>query len=385
MLKIILPMMAVFLLGLLGFWYHFPPNDLISNTDPSSSNNILTNEDDAGFAKAFAPRPFLFPQDHGPHPDFKTEWWYFTGNLKDQSGQRFGYELTFFRFALTAKAHKTKSNWRSNQLYMAHLTLTDVNGERFYTQEKFSRAANGLAGAKKDRLHVWLHDWQASTKRGKDSMIELKAAGNEFNIQLQLEPLKPIMLQGDNGLSQKSDKPGNASYYYSYPRLATTGKLFINDLVHIIEGTSWMDREWSTSALSKDQIGWDWFALQLDDGTELMLYQFRRKDGLTDRHSSGTLFTQTSDKIPLTLKSKTIQVTDHWTSPHSKITYPSGWEIHIPEQQLRLTVTPLINDQELNTRFRYWEGAVSIQGTKQNHPISGQGYVELTGYVKTKP
>lgn len=350
-----------------------------SSKEDDSFSRVFSKEE-KGFARALKPREFTFPADHGPHYPYRSEWWYFTGNLKNPQGRQFGYELTFFRFALTAEMPESKSAWRSNQLYMAHLTLTDVENDRFYTDERFSRAGNYLAGASNKKYQVWLYDWSASTEGESDFPLRLQAKSEGFAIDLLLKSQKSYVLQGDQGLSRKSPEPGNASYYYSYPRLATQGVVSIEGHNFSVTGASWMDREWSTSALSDQQSGWDWFALQLSDNSELMFYQLRRKDGQPDSNSSGSYVLADNTKISLKGQDVTIKILDSWKSPHSKINYPSRWRLEVPARNLELEVVPLINGQELNVSYRYWEGAVSVKGTKNAEPISGQGYVELVGY-----
>jgi predicted secreted hydrolase len=249
-----------------------------------------------------------------------------------------------------------------------------------YTDERFSRAGNELAGASAKKYQVWLYDWSARTEGEADFPLRLKARSDGFAIDLLLTSKKSYVLQGDQGLSQKSREPGNASYYYSYPRLETEGIVTIPGTQFSVTGASWMDREWSTSALSAEQSGWDWFALQLSDNTELMYYQLRRKDGQSDSNSSGSFVLADNTKITLKKDDVTIKALDSWKSPHSNITYPSLWRLAVPGQNLEVEIVPLINDQELNVSYRYWEGAVSVNGTKNGKPISGQGYVELAGY-----
>ena len=350
----------------------------LSKKDDAFSH--VLSEDDKGFARALKPKEFIFPPDHGPHNPYRSEWWYFTGNLKNPQGRQFGYELTFFRFALKPEMLKSKSAWRSNQMYVAHLTLTDVEKDRFYIDERFSRAGNDLAGASSKKYQVWLYDWSARTEGEADFPLRLQAKSEDFAIDLLLKSQKSYVLQGDQGLSQKSRGPGNASYYYSYPRLATEGVVSVAGNQFSVTGASWMDREWSTSALSNEQSGWDWFALQLSDNTELMFGQLRRKDGQRDSNSHGSFVLADNTKISLQEHDVTIKILDSWTSPHSKITYPSRWRVAVPVQNLEVEVVPLIKDQELNISSRYWEGAVSVNGTKNGKPISGQGYVELVGY-----
>ncbi len=345
----------------------------------NSSLEVLTALDDQ-FEKVLKPRKFNFPQDHGAHQEYRSEWWYFTGNLESQSGRKFGYQLTFFRYALNRNKVSSISAWRSNQMYMAHLALTDVENKRFYTEEKFSRAANGLAGSSTKKLWVWLYNWSAEMRDTDNSPIHLTAKTDQFTIELLLEPQKPLVLQGQEGFSRKSNNPGNASYYYSYTRLKTNGVIRISNQFLTVSGSSWMDREWSTSSLSPEQIGWDWFSLQFSDNSELMYYQFRRKDAHADKNNAGALFLADNSKIPLGPTDISIKILEHWKSPHSDISYPSLWRLSIPSQQIEITIKPLINDQELNLSYRYWEGAVSIQGIKNGNPVRGRGYVELTGY-----
>ena len=370
-------------------WQAFFPSDFNLSTDRFFSSTLSKKDDsfskvlskeEKGFARALKPQKFSFPGDHGSHNTYRSEWWYFTGNLKNPQGRKFGYELTFFRFALKAQKQESKSSWRSNQMYMAHLTLTDVESGTFYTDERKSREGNDLAGASNKKYQVWLYDWSAKTEGEADFPLRLKAKSNDFAIDLLLTSKKRYVLQGDEGLSQKSREPGNASYYYSYPRLETKGSVSVAGKQFLVTGTSWMDREWSTSALSDEQSGWDWFALQLSDNTELMFYQLRRKDGQSDSNSSGSFVLADNTKIALKKDDVTIKTLDSWKSPHSKITYPSRWHLTVLGQNLELEIVPLINDQELNVSYRYWEGAVNVTGTKNGQPISGQGYVELAGY-----
>lgn len=378
MKKIVL-FLTLCLIALMAVWLLFSPVDENQAIEESSFSSPLT-ADSEGFAKVLEPRLFRFPEDHGAHNDYRSEWWYFTGNLEDTNGRRFGYQLTFFRFALASDKIESKSAWRDRQLYMAHFTVSDIEAQRFHSTERFSRTALDLAGARNDRFQVWLHDWSAEGINGSIFPMRLKAEHDDFAIDLLLSTQKPVVLQGDRGFSRKSDKPGNASYYYSYTRLSTEGSVSIDGLSYPVTGYSWMDREWSTSALSEDQAGWDWFSLQLSDDTELMVYQLRLKNGGIDPHSSGALIPDRSDPVALQVDDVKIEVLNEWTSPHSKRTYPSRWRLTIPKQQLQLEVEPLLNDQELNMAFRYWEGAARVKGTHRGQSVTGFGYVELTGY-----
>jgi predicted secreted hydrolase len=337
----------------------------------------------AEFARAFEPREFSFPEDHGPHPEYGIEWWYYTGNLDSEEGRHFGFELTLFRIGLASEPPARASHWATSQLYMGHFTITDVHNNQFYSFERFSRAALGLAGAfvsDDQRFQVWLEDWSIKGEGAATPTIRLKATAENIAINLTLVSGKPVVLQGDKGLSQKSNEPGNASYYYSITRMPTSGTLSIGEQPFTVSGNSWMDREWSTSALADEQSGWDWFALQLSDGRDVMYYQFRLRDGSVDPLSNGKIILDNGSALTLTPEDVQIQVLDYWESPHGG-SYPSKWRMRIPSESTDLEITPYINNQELDVSLRYWEGAVWVKGKSQGQPISGNGYVELTGYA----
>ena len=348
----------------------------------SRLSDLLGSDDDAGFEKAIDPREFVFPGDHGPHPGFRNEWWYVTGNLDGDGGERFGFELTIFRFALTPELPAAESNWRSNQVYIAHFAVTDAGRERFYAAERYSRGALGLAGASADPFRVWIDDWRmAAEERGQPERWRLRASDPEFALDIALTAAKPPVLNGVDGLSQKSAEPGNASYYYSITRWLTDGTLRLGGDEFRVSGLSWLDREWSSSALAADQLGWDWFALQLSDGSELMFYNLRKLDGSQDEHSAGTWIDADGTSRHIDRDEIDIAVTDTWDSPEGG-RYPSAWTLRFPDQGLSLDIRPVMADQELFTTVRYWEGAVDVQGERQGLRIEGRGYVELTGYAE---
>jgi predicted secreted hydrolase len=342
--------------------------------------DTLRGTDEAGYAKALGPREFTFPADHGPHPDFRTEWWYYTGNLESREGRRFGFQLTFFRSALAPKTSKTPpartSAWATRQAYLAHFTVTDVAGKRFRSFERWGRGALGLAGAQGEPFRVWVGDWSADAVNGQASPMHLRAAQEDAAVDLVLQEGRAPVLQGERGLSRKSTEPGNASYYYSLPRMPASGTVRLGKESFAVTGAAWMDREWSTSSLGRDQIGWDWFALQLADGRDVMLYQLRRADGSADSSSSGTVSGPADEGRHLGPGDFSLTALDHWRSPRSGAVYPSRWRLRIPSERLDLEITPLLADQELDVSFRYWEGAVAVTGTR-----AGRGYVELTGYT----
>ncbi len=343
-----------------------------------SVSQALGGSADPGYFRAEKPRRFTFPADHGPHPGFRNEWWYFTGNLTGADGRRFGYQLTFFSTALTPHAAKRGSAWGANDVFMAHFAVTDVNGKRFHFAERFSRAALGLAGAAGDPFAVHLEDWSARQFKARPWGVRLSAADRDMAIDLDLTAVKPEILNGEGGLSRKSATTGNASYYYSIPRLSTAGVIRVGGERFTVNGLSWLDREWSTSALESGQVGWDWFALHLEDGRDLMFYQLRRRDGSSDPFSGGTLVAADGGTRTLRREDVQLEVASWWTSPASGARYPALWTLRVPSAHLALEVVPRLPDQELRTGFRYWEGAVAIKGL-QGSP-NGSGYLEMTGY-----
>jgi len=336
----------------------------------------MAGGDTSGFARATEPRPFTFPRDHGPHLEYAIEWWYYTGNLQSPEGRRFGFQFTIFRSGLMPGDLERPSAWASSSVYMAHFALSDITGGRFDAFERFSRGAAGLAGAQSEPFRVWLEDWVAEGL-GPDGMpMRLRAAEGDVAIDLTLTAGKPPVLQGDRGLSQKSADAGNASYYYSFTRMPISGTVRIGNASYPVSGLGWMDREWSTSALGEDQVGWDWFALHLDDGRDLMFYRLRLRNGGVDPYSKGVLVSAEGTARRLNAGDVLVEPLDYWTSPRSGATYPARWRLRVPGEAIDLILTPLLADQELPVTVVYWEGAVSISGS-----ASGSGYIEMTGYT----
>lgn len=365
-------------LAALGLWLpdRSAPGDL-------SAELPAVPEAAAGFARATGPAPLSFPMDFGPHPDFQSEWWYYTGNLESADGRHFGFELTFFRRALLPpdQVPARQSAWASDQIYMAHLALTDVEGNAFYAFQRFSRDALGLAGASGDPYSVWLEDWRVA-QTGPDS-FHLSASQSDLAIELDLVSEKAPVLHGDQGYSRKGPEAGNASYYYSQARLVSRGQISLHGEDIQVSGLSWKDHEFSTSALSAGQQGWDWFSIQLDNGYELMLYQLRQADGSIDPYSSGTWIAPDGSLTHLSVEDFEIEAQDEWRSPHSGATYPMGWVLRIPRLNLELEISPYLEDQELNLAFIYWEGASRVSGSLDGVAVGGQGYVEMTGYAES--
>ena len=329
-----------------------------------------------GFARATEPRPFRLPLDHGPHHDYQTEWWYFTGNLRAEDGRHFGYQLTFFRRGLLPGPPPPGPGLATNQIYFAHLALTDGESGTHAFAERWSRGWAPLAGARAEPFAVWLEDWRVEALDTDGSRLRLTARLEERELRLDLVSRKPLTLHGDRGLSPKSGERGNASFYVGYTRLDTRGQIGALG----VAGESWFDHEWSTSALGPGAVGWDWFSLQLDDGREVMFFRIRRGDGGVEPVSGGTLVEADGRTRRLGVEDVRIEVLDHWTSPESGAAYPSRWKLFVSVVGLELEVEPWLAGQEMRTSFTYWEGAVRVGGTSGGRPISGNGYVELTGY-----
>ncbi|MEQ8329747.1 MAG: lipocalin-like domain-containing protein [Longimicrobiales bacterium] len=359
--------------------------------EPTASLSLtetLGGADTVGYARAVEPRAFVFPADHGPHPDFRTEWWYVTGNLTGSGNREVGFQFTIFRSALAPSPPDIPSGWATNQAYMGHLAVTDVESGRFHAFESFARGSGGLAGAAADPFRVWIEGWslEGPADGGAAFPMRLRAADGTVALDLTFEAGKPRVLQGQAGLSQKGPEPGNASYYYAHTRMPARGTVVLGADTLTVSGLGWLDREWSTSSLSEGQVGWDWFALQMDDGWDLMVYQLRNDDGTAHPLSDGVLVSPEGTRVPLAW-GRDIQVepTGRWTSPRDGSVYPSGWRIAIPSRDWDVTVTPVMDDQELVLAFRYWEGAVRVEGTAAGRDASGRGYVELTGYAGQRP
>jgi predicted secreted hydrolase len=347
---------------------------------------LETKEDTSRFARATQVRPFEFPEDHGPHNDFQTEWWYYTGNLQDAQGNHFGYQFTIFRRAiapgLPVAVDSASSNFSASQIYFAHFAVTDSSANEHVAFEKYSRGAAGLAGATAQPFYVFIEDWSIQTQMGTGSAesVQIKAAKGDIAIELNLQATKPVVLQGDRGLSPKSTEPGNASYYYSFTRMATQGRVTTKRGIFEVTGDSWMDREWSTIALGEAAVGWDWFAIQLEDGRDLKVFQIRNKDGSLDPVSSGKIVEQDGQTYDIQLPDMKLETIETWRSPDSNIIYPVRWRVSLPQLQLQLEVSARIPDQEMKLSQNYWEGAVSVTGTQNGQPVRGVGYLEMTGY-----
>jgi predicted secreted hydrolase len=354
-------------------------------------SELLKHEEiDTKFAKALDPYDFSFPQDHGSHEEFKTEWWYYTGNLEDANGHEFGYQLTVFRNGLepifdAEDKKNVLNNWQTKEIYMAHFAITDINNKKFYSFEKLGRESLGQAGARANPYKIWVKNWsiQSSPKATAENIfpIILRAQDKNISMKLNLKPVKPVTLQGLDGLSQKSSGAGNASYYYSISKLASKGKIQIGDQVFKVKGFSWLDREFSTSSLGDTLAGWDWFALQLENNVEIMYYRLRDQENNTDIvHSGGVIIDAAGEKHPFTAQDIILNSTEKFKSKYSGAEYPISWTMEIPKLDLKVKIKPLLKDQEHQNNYPYYEGAIEVNGEFSKNKITGKGYMELVGY-----
>ncbi len=356
----------------------------------TSVSDTLSSKADERFARVLEPMTFQFPRDHGPHREYQIEWWYYTGNLHTDDGKAFGYQLTFFRFALTPQMPERTSHFATNQVYMGHFAVTDAANSEYFCFERRSRGAGGLAGATGDPSYkVWLEDWSATETESGVMRLHVPSTSDfiesepQIGLSLNLRQTCPPILHGNRGLSQKGPELGNATYYYSLVGLETTGEVTINGETVAVSGVSWMDHEFGTSFLPEGFVGWDWFSLQLEDSTTVMLYCLRRSDQSCDPQTfGGTLIYPNGRQLSIRTKDFTLTPIRQWTSPESSATYPSGWQITFPELKIALQVEPLIPNQEFRASFIYWEGAVRVIGQIDGAAVDGQGYVELTGYER---
>jgi len=325
---------------------------------------------------------FSFPRDHYAHEDYRTEWWYYSGHLRTAEGEEYGYQVTFFRSGL-AGARKSASRWAAKDIYLAHFAVSDIPRRTFRYFERVSRAGMGQAGASDTSFRVWIEDWEVD---GNADSPHLKARQGDVAVDLSLRAMKSPVIHGERGVSQKGEGRGHASHYYSLTRLATEGTLTLQGRRAAVTGLSWMDHEFGSTQLNPDQVGWDWFSLQFDDGAELMLYLIRKADGRPDPHSAGTWVGATGESMLVRQPEFSVEALEHWTSPNSKGRYPIQWRVRVPKLGLEVAVTPAFADQELNTgrstKVIYWEGAVSAVGAAQGRAVKATGYVEMTGYAE---
>ncbi len=335
-----------------------------------------TDANAAAYPQARQGMALGFPQDHAAHPGYRHEWWYLTGHLEGEGGARFGFQLTLFRLAQRPPgATRVDNPWLDGQVYLGHLGITRIDQPGHRSAQRLSRAGPGLAGAELAPVRVWLEDWVLKSEAPQSLFpLRLQAAAAESGIalELRLDSLKPRVLQGERGWSRKNAE-GGASYYYSYPRLEARGRLTWQARDYRVTGSAWYDHEWGSNSLAPYQAGWDWFALQLEDGRELMLYRLRNRDQRPEWRQALLVLADGSSRV---LDDWSLEETAHWLSPSGR-RYPAGWRVRVPQAALDLRVRPLVADQEMRLLVQYWEGAVAVTGSH-----AGRGYVELAGYPR---
>jgi len=360
-----------------GWWFLDQPTKPVAQAQNLAE--VMGPSADANqFARVTGPKPLDFPVDHGAHPDYRTEWWYFTGNLRSEQGDDYGFQLTLFRSALAPTQSERASDWATRQVWMGHFAITDINGQSHRASERYQRGALGLAGATTHPVRVWLDDWRIESEREQTLFpltLQANDPSNDMALSLRLSADKPHVLQGDRGYSRKGANPANASRYYSYTRLSAAGDIAWDERELKVTGSAWLDREWSTSALDANQQGWDWFALQLDDGRDIMVYRLRRNNGDTDPNSAGIRVSRDGESRVLSAEDFTLKPTRFWQSPQTGSRYPVAWAITLTDSGMSLEVDARVDAQEMPTTVRYWEGAVRVSGD-----ASGVGYLEMTGY-----
>jgi predicted secreted hydrolase len=336
---------------------------------------------------------YQFPRDHFNHPDFQTEWWYYTGNLRTSDGHHFGFELTYIRQGVNRESRPARrvstsslvsDVWDVRDIWRAHLALSDIDGHRFFHSERLNRSGAGMAGADQAQARVWNGNWQVRWQTDAAAQ-QLQAIADHFSFELSVKSAKPPVINGVNGVSQKAEGRGHASHYISLTRLVTSGAVVIDGKRFAVVGTSWMDHEFFTHQLESKQIGWDWFSLQLDDGSEIMLFRLRRKDGASDPYSAGTYEDLQGRTVHLAVNDFSVTPGRTWTSPDTGAHYPIEWNVRISSLGFEGALTTKLPQQELTDKIpaspAYWEGAIDITGTKKNQHVQGVGYLEMTGYA----
>ncbi len=351
-------------------WGCAPPD----NTDRIDIARALSNNQGMDcYDTVTGPEPLVFPKDAGPHENFRTEWWYYTGNLTTDQGRHFGYQLTFFRQALSCEPVKEDSQWRTRQLYFAHFAVTDTRNKAFHTFFRMNRGSLGIAGSLAQPFTVWIDNWQVKET---GSHLTLDALSDEISLSLTLTQEKPPILQGERGFSRKGPGTGNASFYFSLPRLHTQGFITLGGNRFQVTGNSWFDHEWSTTVLGEDVQGWDWFSAHLADGRDLMVCRIRKADGTSNGFGFGSISFADGNYVILSETDFTLTPKARWKSPETGKRYPVQWQIRIPDHDLDLSVSPVIDNQEHTHAFAYWEGAMRFSSPG----VQGMGYLEMTGY-----
>lgn len=349
---------------------------------PPLSVSERLSGDATGYEQAKRPRVFRYPADHGPHPEYKHEWWYLTGQVANSDGRWFGFQFTIFREAIANRPVESTSRWATNQIYLAHIAVTDTAKNLYLSDERFARGALEMAGANAEPLRIWLEDWQLDGRSDDKGSLSARvaASGERFGFKLKISNARPPVAHGDRGLSAKGSQD-NASYYYSYTRLDTNGTVRVDGESFEVNGSAWFDHEWSSSALQAHQSGWDWFSLQLSNGVDLMAFRLRHRTDPDQDFYSGTLIDASGKTVILSPRQVVMEALDYWISDRTGVRYPTRWNLRVPDLGLDLVTEPLLDQQEFTHSFRYWEGAVRVRGRQAGESVEGRGYVELAGYT----
>ena len=322
---------------------------------------------------------YEFPRDHYAHPDFKTEWWYLTGNLEAGDGRKFGYQLTFFRQGIR-RGEKAQTRFAVDDIKLAHFAITEIDGKKFRHTQKVSRGSFGEAGFSDGDRIAWIDDWELRLLG--QGRFRIDAREKDFALALDLQARKPAVIHGENGISQKAAGEGRASHYYSFTRLETTGTVTLAGEKIPVRGWSWFDQEWASNQLTEEQTGWDWFSAQFDDGSELMLFQLRLRQGGRDPYSHGTWIGADGQTVAVKNEDFELVPGRKWKSGETGGEYPVEWRLKVPKLGLELDVIAAMDQQELVLKpIAYWEGSVRVTGTRNGKEASGRGYLEMTGYA----
>ncbi|MDT7602514.1 MAG: hypothetical protein QOF61_511 [Acidobacteriota bacterium] len=328
------------------------------------------------------------PRDLYAHRNAQTEWWYYTGHMETERGRRFGFELVFFKRRTDLdRFGVVPLRLIANPLYLAHFALTDESRQRFrYAHRKSANGAFDVAAAASERRYfLRLGDW---TVRESDGLHLLRATlGDDLIFEATLKPAKPPALNGREGRGVSFKDAGEASRYFSYTRMTAEGSITWHGATERFDGAAWMDREFGTWRTTENQKGWDWFSIQLSTGAELMVYHLRDSKHRPSPFSSGTFVDRDGKATHLAREDFQLEATAHWKSPRTEATYPSGWRLRVPRFAVDVSITPIIKDQELDTRgttmIVYWEGACAVQGAHGDAETQGRAYVELVGYDRS--
>ncbi len=322
---------------------------------------------------------YEFPRDHFAHRGFKTEWWYFTGNLEAADGREFGFQLTFFRQGVR-RAAAAETRFAVEDIKLAHFAVTDLSRQKFRFAQKVSRGSFGEAGFSEGPRIAWIDTWELRLLG--DGRFALKAEDQDFALDLALTSRKPPVFHGQDGVSQKSAGKGRASHYYSFTRLEARGTLRLGDETIAVNGWSWFDQEWATNQLTDGQVGWDWLSLQFADNTELMLFQIRLKKGGRDPFSHGSWIDAEGRATPVKHEDFELVPGRTWRSKETDGTYPVAWMLRVPKLGLEVELVAAMDGQELVLQpIAYWEGSVRARGRREGRPVDGRGYLEMTGYA----